>query len=208
MVSLMDAPFMCILTFVYLGISVSYVFIRDRTFIRQEVYLHPKSLFLTIGKKVNLKKDQLQTSSDNATGIHSFLCSPIHDPEGLVVGVISLANKEASGQVSVSSSDIEAVNHFTNNDERFVEAFAIFCGMAIRNAADYEKAVVSEAKLQVAFEVMNYQATSSSDEMTGLISNPVPAASSINIDSFEFSYLNMDDNATLTVKFNFLYRNT
>jgi hypothetical protein len=27
--------------------------------------------------------------------------------------------------------------------------------MAIRNAADYEKAVVSEAKLQVAFEVMN-----------------------------------------------------
>ena len=207
MVSLMDAPFMCILTFVYLGISVSYVFIRDRTFIRQEVYLHPKSLFLTIGKKVNLKKDQLQTSSDNATGIHSFLCSPIHDPEGLVVGVISLANKEASGQVSVSSSDIEAVNHFTNNDERFVEAFAIFCGMAIRNAADYEKAVVSEAKLQVAFEVMNYQATSSSDEMTGLISNPVPAASSINIDSFEFSYLNMDDNATLTVKFNFLYRN-
>jgi hypothetical protein len=38
---------------------------------------------------------------------------------------------------------------------RFVEAFAIFCGMAIRNAADYEKAVVSEAKLQVAFEVMN-----------------------------------------------------
>ena len=207
MVSLMDAPFMCILTFVYLGISVSYVFIRDRTFIRQEVYLHPKSLFLTIGKKVNLKKDQLQTSSDNATGIHSFLCSPIHDPEGRVVGVISLANKEASGQVSVSSSDIEAVNHFTNNDERFVEAFAIFCGMAIRNAADYEKAVVSEAKLQVAFEVMNYQATSSSDEMTGLISNPVPAASSINIDSFEFSYLNMDDNATLTVKFNFLYRN-
>ena len=198
---------MYILTFVYLGISVSYVFIRDRTFIRQEVYLHPKSLFLTIGKKVNLKKDQLQTSSDNATGIHSFLCSPIHDPEGLVVGVISLANKEASGQVSVSSSDIEAVNHFTNNDERFVEAFAIFCGMAIRNAADYEKAVVSEAKLQVAFEVMNYQATSSSDEMTGLISNPVPAASSINIDSFEFSYLNMDDNATLTVKFNFLYRN-
>ena len=165
----------------------------------QEV-LHPKSLFLTIGKKVNLKKDQLQTSSDNAIGIQSFLCSPIHDPEGLVVGVISLANKEASGQVSVSSSDIEAVNHFTNNDERFVEAFAIFCGMAIRNAADYEKAVVSEAKLQVAFEVMNYQATSSSDEMTGLISNPVPAASSINIDSFEFSYLNMDDNATLTVE--------
>ena len=43
---------------------------------------------------------------------------------------------------------------------RFAEAFSIFCGMAIRNAADYEKAVLSEAKLQVAFEVMNRLALS------------------------------------------------
>ena len=47
---------------------------------------------------------------------------------------------------------------------RFVEAFSLFCGMAIRNAAQYEKAVVSEAKLQVAFEVMNYQAAASGVE--------------------------------------------
>jgi hypothetical protein len=46
-------------------------------------------------------------------------------------------------------------NFLNNLFSRFVEAFSIFCGMAIRNAADYEKAVVSEAKLQVAFEVMN-----------------------------------------------------
>ena len=137
--------------------------------------------------------------------IHSFFCSPIHDSNGKVIGVISLANKEANpaasnglgnggGEIHEAGAD-----YFTNNDERFVEAFAIFCGMAIRNAADYEKAVVSEAKLQVAFEVMNYQATSSSTATSSLIHFSVPAASSINIDSFEFSYLNMDDNATLTV---------
>ena len=38
---------------------------------------------------------------------------------------------------------------FTNNDENFVEAFAIFCGMGINNVAMYEKAVVAMAKQQV-----------------------------------------------------------
>ena len=152
------------------------------------------------GAKVNLKPDQLSTKQQNSE-IKSFLCLPIHDPDGRVVGVISLANKEANVASSSSSTDNghDSVNYFTSNDERFVEAFSIFCGMAIRNAADYEKAVVSEAKLQVAFEVMNYQSTSPSDETNVLSNLPVPAASSINIDSFDFSYLKMDDHATLTV---------
>ena len=154
------------------------------------------------GAKVNLKPDQLSTKQQNSE-IKSFLCLPIHDPDGRVVGVISLANKEANAVSSTSSSPdnghYDSVNYFTSNDERFVEAFSIFCGMAIRNAADYEKAVVSEAKLQVAFEVMNYQSTSPSDETNVLSNLPVPAASSINIDSFDFSYLKMDDHATLTV---------
>ena len=158
----------------------------------------------TTGKKINLKLEDLLESGGGANQIRSFFCSPIHDSNGKVVGVISLANKEANPAAAAAVSNNLGLhearaNYFTNNDERFVEAFAIFCGMAIRNAADYEKAVVSEAKLQVAFEVMNYQATSSSTATSSLIDFSVPAASSINIDSFEFSYLNMDDNATLTV---------
>ena len=80
-----------------------------------------------------------------------MLCMPIHDASpsadeesqpgrqnrsGSILGVISLLEKDLSGR-------------FTENDERFLEAFAIFCGMAIRNAAEYERAVVSEAKLKV-----------------------------------------------------------
>ncbi len=66
---------------------------------------------------------------------------PIRDPSQVcanlrILGVISLINKENFGV-------------FTENDERFVEAFAIFCAMAIRNAAEFERAVVSEAKLKV-----------------------------------------------------------
>lgn len=140
------------------------------------------------GQKVNLDKSELQSNTED--GLKSFLSMPIRDPDGLVVGVISLANKEAQREEERS---------FTGNDERFIEAFAIFCGMAIRNASDYERAIVSEAKLQVAFEVMNYQAASNADEASQLASLAIPAASSLTIDSFDFNYLNLDDNATLTV---------
>ena len=70
---------------------------------------------------------------------HSFLALAIRDPDG-IVGVISLANKEKVTSENLSDDSVTATdsNIFTDNDERFVEAFAVFCGMAIRNAADYE----------------------------------------------------------------------
>ena len=72
----------------------------------------------------------------------TMLCLPIRgggDGRGGsdVLGVISLVNKEPVG---------DPCAHFTENDERFAEAFAIFCGMAIRNAQEYERAVLSEAR--------------------------------------------------------------
>ena len=142
------------------------------------------------GQKINLHGQELKsmTSDDEDCLLRSFLCLPIRDPDANIVGVISLANK-----------DVEDCLHFTSNDERFVEAFAVFCGMSIRNAADYEKAVLSEAKMQVAFEVMNYQVSANTEEATHhLAALPVPAAAALQIDSFHFSYLSLDDNATLT----------
>ena len=72
-----------------------------------------------------------------------------------------------------------------------------------RNAAEYEKAVVSEAKYQVAFEVMNYQAAASETEahLLAVEQNEVlPAASTYNLDSSEFNYLTLDDSDTLKVR--------
>ena len=74
----------------------------------------------------------------------------------------------------------------------------------IRNAAQYEKAVVSEAKYQVAFEVMNYQAAASEVEAHHLVEeqrDTLQAASTYNIDTFEFNYLALNDNDTLKVSF-------
>ena len=144
------------------------------------------------GQKVNLK----DLNGDQDSDLQSFLSVPIRDPDGVVVGVISLANKDVTATVLSDNA-----GYFTGNDERFVEAFTVFCGMAIRNAADYERAVVSEAKLHVAFEVMNFQATSNAEETTQLANLPVPAAASISLNSFDFNYLSLDDNGTLTVCF-------
>ena len=63
--------------------------------------------------------------------------------------------------------------------------------------------MVSEAKYQVAFEVMNYQAAASETEVFNLAvdsCNNLPAATTYNIDSFEFNYLPLNDDDTLQVK--------
>ncbi len=71
----------------------------------------------------------------------SVLCMPI---------VHGAATKKSNGVLGV----FQLVNKFdglpfTKNDENFVEAFAIFCGMGISNVRNYEKAVIAMAKQQV-----------------------------------------------------------
>ena len=58
---------------------------------------------------------------------------------GRVLGVFQLVNK---------LHDLP----FTSNDENFLEAFAIFCGMGISNVRMYETACVAMAKQQVLFK--------------------------------------------------------
>ena len=68
----------------------------------------------------------------------SVLAMPIRysNSPGRVMGVFQLINK---------LHDLP----FTSNDENFLEAFAIFCGMGITNVRMYETACVAMAKQQV-----------------------------------------------------------
>lgn len=85
---------------------------------------------------------------------------PIKNSTGQIIGVIQLINK---------FNDLP----FTKNDENFVEAFAIFCGMGIHNTHMYEKAVVAIAKQSVTLEVLSYHATATMDDAQRLrVSNP------------------------------------
>ena len=138
------------------------------------------------GKKVNaprklgvIDSDGDSSDTDHDDSSRSMLCMPIRDNDK-ILGVISLINKEKS-------------DFFSENDERFVEAFSIFCGMAIRSASDFEAAVVSKAKLQVAFETLNVQASSAEEEARCLAKVAVPSAAALNLDSFKFNYLRLQD---------------
>ena len=74
----------------------------------------------------------------STTHCNSFLCMAIRDPDEKVLGVISLIDKEAGdgssilGMMPAAPTTPSGMGYFTENDEQFVKAFSIFCGMAIR----------------------------------------------------------------------------
>lgn len=81
----------------------------------------------------------------------TILCMAIKNSSGQIIGVIQLINK---------FNELP----FTKNDENFVEAFAIFCGMGIHNTHMYERAVVAIAKQSVTLEVLSYHATATLED--------------------------------------------
>ena len=111
--------------------------------------------------------------------------------KGRILGVVSLINK---------NRDKDGKTYFTKNDERFVEAFSLFCGLALQNASDLEVAVRSEARMKVAFDIMNYQATSAEDEAVELASSVIPSCKTFHLDEFYFDYMDMDDMDTYKVR--------
>lgn len=101
---------------------------------------------------------KFDASVDDGTGFKhkTVLCMPIKNSPGEIIGVIQLVNK---------FNDLP----FTKNDENFVEAFAIFCGMGIHNTHMYEKAVIAIAKQSVTLEVLSYHATASLEDAQKLV---------------------------------------
>uniref|UniRef100_A0A2D4IYE7 3',5'-cyclic-GMP phosphodiesterase n=1 Tax=Micrurus lemniscatus lemniscatus TaxID=129467 RepID=A0A2D4IYE7_MICLE len=78
--------------------------------------------------------------------IESLLCTPIKNgKKNKVIGVCQLANKmeENSGKIKA----------FNRNDEQFLEAFVIFCGLGIQNTQMYEAVERAMAKQIVTLEV-------------------------------------------------------
>nr|XP_032518628.1 dual 3',5'-cyclic-AMP and -GMP phosphodiesterase 11-like isoform X3 [Danaus plexippus plexippus]XP_032518629.1 dual 3',5'-cyclic-AMP and -GMP phosphodiesterase 11-like isoform X3 [Danaus plexippus plexippus]XP_032518630.1 dual 3',5'-cyclic-AMP and -GMP phosphodiesterase 11-like isoform X3 [Danaus plexippus plexippus]XP_032518631.1 dual 3',5'-cyclic-AMP and -GMP phosphodiesterase 11-like isoform X3 [Danaus plexippus plexippus]XP_032518633.1 dual 3',5'-cyclic-AMP and -GMP phosphodiesterase 11- len=111
----------------------------------------------TTGETVNIADAYLDPrfdpSVDDGAGFkhNTILCMAIKNSEGRIIGVIQLVNK---------FDDLL----FTKNDENFVEAFAIFCGMGIHNTHMYEKAITAMAKQSVTLDVLSYHASASIDD--------------------------------------------
>lgn len=114
----------------------------------------------------------------------SLLCMPIKDSDNKLIGVVSLINKKTG--------------LFTTNDESFVEAFGIFCGISLANVSNYEQVKAAEARKQVALDIMTYHASSSTEEAKFLTRLAVPSALSLELQSFSFTDVELEDIDTLT----------
>ncbi|KAI9564201.1 hypothetical protein GHT06_007939 [Daphnia sinensis] len=114
----------------------------------------------------------------------TVLCMPIKNSEGSIIGVIQLVNKFNNLP-------------FTKNDENFVEAFSIFCGMGINNTNMYEKAIVAMAKQRVTLEVLSYHATAPAEDATKLKKAIIPSAKAYRLHDYRFNDFSLEDEETL-----------
>ncbi|XP_073991560.1 phosphodiesterase 11 isoform X3 [Rhodnius prolixus] len=145
----------------------------------------------TTGETVNIMDAyddvRFDASVDEGTGFRhkSILCMPIKNSSGDIIGVIQLINK---------FDDLP----FSKNDENFVEAFAIFCGMGIHNTHMYEKAVIAMAKQSVTLDVLSYHATATLEDAQRLRDFRVPSSQVLQLYDFKFDDLHLSDDDTLT----------
>ncbi|KAK2720014.1 dual 3',5'-cyclic-AMP and -GMP phosphodiesterase 11-like [Artemia franciscana] len=144
----------------------------------------------TTGESVNIvnayEDHRFDPSVDEGQdfGHKTILAMPIRNASSKIIGVIQLVNK---------FDDLP----FTKNDENFVEAFAIFCGLGIHNTNVYEKTVLAMAKQRVTLEVLSYHATASSEDATKLSSLSVPSAQAYRLYDLKFNDFGLEDPETL-----------
>ncbi|XP_051987571.1 cGMP-specific 3',5'-cyclic phosphodiesterase isoform X2 [Xyrauchen texanus] len=121
--------------------------------------------------------------------VKSLLCLPIRNgKKDKVIGVCQLVNKmdEASGEVKA----------FNRNDEQFLEAFAVFCGLGIQNTQMYETVERAMAKQEVTLEVLSYHASAAEEETQALQAATIPSAQSYRLLDFSFSDFDLTDTET------------
>jgi len=136
------------------------------------------------GQTANFPDNSEDSSFEDDHYIRSLLCMPIKDNDGFIIGVVTLVNKKTG--------------IFTGKDEGFVEAFGIFCGIALANASNYEQLRCAEARKQVALDIMSYHATSNVEESKALAERIVSPSFGLNLHNFSFTDSELEDMDTLT----------
>uniref|UniRef100_UPI00358F5CDF cGMP-specific 3',5'-cyclic phosphodiesterase isoform X2 n=1 Tax=Myxine glutinosa TaxID=7769 RepID=UPI00358F5CDF len=117
---------------------------------------------------------------------NSLLCAPIcNRKKDTVIGVCQLMNK--------LEEDTNEVVAFDQNDEQFVVAFALFCGMAIDNTRMFETVSKSVAKQAVTLEVLSYRMMAHDEEIKLLQILPIPSTDTLELLSFDFDGFEMQD---------------
>ncbi|XP_048826127.1 cGMP-specific 3',5'-cyclic phosphodiesterase isoform X1 [Brienomyrus brachyistius] len=130
-----------------------------------------------------------ESAEHSGVPFKSLLCTPIKDgKKDKVIGVCQLVNKmdDASGKVRA----------FNRNDEQFLEAFAVFCGLGIQNTQMYETVERAMVKQEVTLEVLSYHASAAEEETRALqvtAASSIPSAQSLQLLDFSFSDFDLSD---------------
>ncbi|XP_074849487.1 cGMP-specific 3',5'-cyclic phosphodiesterase isoform X3 [Carettochelys insculpta] len=135
-------------------------------------------------------------TNENAENVNqhvkSLLCTPIKNgKKNKVIGVCQLVNK--------MEENLGKIKAFNRNDEQFLEAFVIFCGLGIQNTQMYEAVERAMAKQMVTLEVLSYHASATEDETRELqvtAAAVVPSAQSLKLMDFCFSDFELSDTET------------
>ncbi|KAM4537189.1 cGMP-specific 3',5'-cyclic phosphodiesterase isoform 2-T2 [Odontesthes bonariensis] len=130
-----------------------------------------------------------ENSDHTSNQIKSLLCTPIKNgKKDKVIGVCQLVN-----EMDEASNTVKA---FNRNDEQFLEAFAIFCGLGIQNTQMYETVERAMVKQEVTLEVLSYHASATEEETQELQVATVPSAQSLHLLDFSFSDFELLDTET------------
>ena len=162
-------------------------------------------LVASLGETVNIGDNSFEAKFEDEGHFEhrSLLCMPIRDGESNIIGVVTLVNKKTGEQPlcsNVHNTNSDHLGIFTTNDESFVEAFGIFCGIALANVSNYEQLKTAEARKQVALDIMTYHAASSPEEMRMLSRMTLSPVQSAKLYDFSFTETELEDLDTLTVK--------
>ncbi|XP_051822396.1 cGMP-specific 3',5'-cyclic phosphodiesterase isoform X3 [Antechinus flavipes] len=139
------------------------------------------------------KDKRFPWTNENTGNLHqpirSLLCTPIKNgKKNKVIGVCQLVNK-----MEENSSKFKP---FNRNDEQFLEAFVIFCGLGIQNTQMYEAVERAMAKQMVTLEVLSYHASAAEEEtreLQSLTAAMIPSAQTLKIMDFSFSDFELSD---------------
>ncbi|XP_074084428.1 cGMP-specific 3',5'-cyclic phosphodiesterase isoform X5 [Macrotis lagotis] len=139
------------------------------------------------------KDKRFPWTNENTGNVHqpikSLLCTPIKNgKKNKVIGVCQLVNK-----MEENSSKFKP---FNRNDEQFLEAFVIFCGLGIQNTQMYEAVERAMAKQMVTLEVLSYHASAAEEEtreLQSLTAAMIPSAQTLKIMDFSFSDFELSD---------------
>ncbi|XP_042171865.1 cGMP-specific 3',5'-cyclic phosphodiesterase-like [Oncorhynchus tshawytscha] len=122
----------------------------------------------------------------------SLVCCPIRNGKtGQIIAVCQLKNK-----LCTAPGEAETGRAFNRYDERLLEDFAVYCGLALQTVQTVQRIEYQRASQDVTQEVLSYHLTAAQEEIRALQEAEIPSAQSLRILDFSFSDFGLSEDST------------